>query len=265
MRHDRIIGFGWLLIGILGWYVLFLPAAIHAFDMYRADPGSIRISCVIMNGLFIRLVFSTIGIFAGYGIIRGRRWAKTACRVLSNLLLLDSLLELFESYTFYTSQGVAPGTGWVTARSVICDEVLFLFSGYSLVVLTICENSHISTTGHPAAWGVRRRWSSLISLCTENISKMGYLGLFSWFSLAAPFIASALCEWVFTHPWYHWGTYASIVFTRHYAFLSSSTLGLVALVADVGFRQWRLIWMPLAGLALTYLFHAWAAGFTNVF
>ena len=256
MGHVHIIGFGWLLVGILGWYV-YLPTITD--DM--AGPGRIRISWVITNGLFIRLVFSTAGIFAGYGFLHHQHWAKLVCQILSNLLLLDSLLGLFLFFSFYTSQGIEPGTGWVAARSVIRTEVLFLFSAYSLVVLTVYGNSDITTASHPAAPELRRLWPSFISLCAGNISGFGFLGLLSWFSLAAPFIAYGLCAQAFSHPWSHLGTWASVVLTRRYTFLASSIIGVFVLFADVGFKQWRLIWKPLAGLALTYLHYVWAARF----
>jgi hypothetical protein len=89
----------------------------------------------------------------------------------------------------------------------------------------------------------------------------------SWASLVVPLVGYALCSLNSTgHLLVHappWGRSVGVL--RVYAFLVSATIGFIVLLGDVGFRRWRLCWLPLAGLILTYLLYAEAAWFTRFF
>ena len=100
-----------------------------------------------------------------------------------------------------------------------------------------------------------------------NDSRTRYLTFFSWFSLAAPFIAYGLCILVYFHPnFWHWilpariapMPFMAVVHTRHYGFLVATVIAAFVLLGDIRFRRWRLVWLPLAGLMFAYLLYAWA-------
>jgi hypothetical protein len=92
-----------------------------------------------------------------------------------------------------------------------------------------------------------------------NESRKRYLTLFSWFSLVAPLIVYGLCYLVYSWPYPlprlgTWGIpsyrYDAEVFTRNYGFLVAIVVGGLVLLADIGFKRWRLVGLPLVGLLL---------------
>src|SRR5580658_11184252 len=75
-----------------------------------------------------------------------------------------------------------------------------------------------------------------------------------WWSLPTPFIALALCRYCQIWPW---GVPAGrIDFAWHFGFFTSGIIGLIALAFSLARREIRWIWLPLAGLILTYHFAA---------
>jgi len=97
-----------------------------------------------------------------------------------------------------------------------------------------------------------------------NDSPKRYLTFFSWFSLAAPFIAYGLCIMVYFHPdFWSWilplriapMPFMALVHTRHYGFLVATVIAAFVLFGDIRFRRWRLIWLPLIGLMFAYLLY----------
>jgi hypothetical protein len=90
----------------------------------------------------------------------------------------------------------------------------------------------------------------------------------TWLSLASlvvPLVAYVLCSEVSTsHILFHAPLFGrNVGLLRFYAFLSSAIFGVVILLADVGFRRWRLFWLPLVSLTLTSLLFIEAAWFTS--
>jgi hypothetical protein len=86
-----------------------------------------------------------------------------------------------------------------------------------------------------------------------NESRKKYLTVFSWFSLAAPLIVYGLCYLVYSPHWLMWrvlplGRYGLEDLTRHYGFLVAAVVGGLVLLADIGFKRWRLVGLPLVGL-----------------
>lgn len=90
----------------------------------------------------------------------------------------------------------------------------------------------------------------------------------TWLSLASlvvPLVAYVLCSEVSTsHIFFHAPLFGrNVGLLRLYAFLSSAIFGVVVLLVDVGFRRWRLFWLPLVSLTLTCLLFIEAAWFTS--
>lgn len=55
----------------------------------------------------------------------------------------------------------------------------------------------------------------------------------------------------------------NVILLRHCAFLVSAIVAVLVFMGDVGFKRWRSIWLPLAGLLLTYLLYVEAGWFTR--
>jgi hypothetical protein len=98
-----------------------------------------------------------------------------------------------------------------------------------------------------------------------------YVKYFSWFSFAVPFIAYGLCLMVYDHPdfWSWIPRIAPMPFkacaeTRRYGFLITAVIVTFILLLDIGLRRWRLVWLPLAGLAFAAIFYLWACSWTMV-
>src|ERR1017187_622426 len=98
-----------------------------------------------------------------------------------------------------------------------------------------------------------------------STSHIKFLKWSSWASLVVPLIAYVLCKQAFTHHWFSHGTWRDVVLVRRYAFLVSSIIGSLVLLRDAGSKQWRLFWLPLASLILTYLLYIETAEFTLYF
>ena len=95
--------------------------------------------------------------------------------------------------------------------------------------------------------------SSQASGHSERV-KITILKWSSWVSLVVPFIAVILCR-ESSHFWFSPEPFHSKILMRHYAFMVSTIIVVFILLADVGFKQWRLFWLPLVSLMLTYLFY----------
>jgi hypothetical protein len=106
-------------------------------------------------------------------------------------------------------------------------------------------------------------------------SRKRYLTLFSWFSLFAPLIVYGLCYLVYSPPYpldrlVWWGVpwghrYDAEVFTRHYGFLVAIVVGGLVLLADIGFKRWRLVGLPLVGLVFACWLYVQAGFFLQMF
>jgi hypothetical protein len=100
-----------------------------------------------------------------------------------------------------------------------------------------------------------------------SISRTDFLRWSSWASLALPLVAYVLCsEFSTSHLIFHapaWGH--NVVLLRHYAFLASAVVGIAILLGDIRFKQWYLLWLPVASLAFTYLLYVEAAWFTGFY
>jgi len=103
-------------------------------------------------------------------------------------------------------------------------------------------------------------------------SRKRYVTLFSWFSLVAPLIVYGLCYLVYSwpHPLPRLGTwgipiyrYHAEVFTGRYGFLLAIIVGGLVLLADIGFKRWRLVGLPLVGLAFTCWLYVQACFFAQ--
>jgi len=103
-----------------------------------------------------------------------------------------------------------------------------------------------------------------------NDSHKRYFTFFSWFSLAAPFIAYGLCFMVYSPPClYIWrilpeDRYNLEVLTRCYGFLVAGVVGGFVLFADIGFKRWLLVWLPVVGLAFGFWLFVQASWFTYI-
>lgn len=87
----------------------------------------------------------------------------------------------------------------------------------------------------------------------------------SWLSLLVPLVAYILCSEVSTgHLFLHSPPYGrNVVVLRDYAFLVSAVVGGLVFLANVRFRQWKLLWVPLVSMALTCLLYTAADIFTG--
>ena len=103
-----------------------------------------------------------------------------------------------------------------------------------------------------------------------NESRKRYLTVFSWFSLAAPLIVYGLCYLVYSPPCrLMWRVLpvdrsGAEALTGRYGFLIAAAVGGLVLLADIGFKRWRLVWLPLAGLVLWYWFYVQAGSFLQM-
>ena len=86
-----------------------------------------------------------------------------------------------------------------------------------------------------------------------STSHTKFLSWASWASLAVPLIAFVLYRAAYTQQWL--STWHDLFLVRRYTFLVSAIVVAFILFGDVGFKRWRLLWLPLAALVLTcYLF-----------
>jgi hypothetical protein len=106
-----------------------------------------------------------------------------------------------------------------------------------------------------------------------NELRKRYLTFFSWFSLFAPLIVYGLCYLVYSPPYPldrlgTWGIpsyrYEGEVFTRHYGFLLAIVVGGLVLLADIGFKRWRLVGLPLVGLVFACWLYVQAGFFSYI-
>ena len=104
----------------------------------------------------------------------------------------------------------------------------------------------------------------------RNQSLLDGSAFFSWFSLAAPFIAYGLCILVYYHPdFWSWipriapMPFEAGVATRRYGFLVTSVIVAFVLFGDIRFKRWRLVWLPLVGLVFAYCLYLWAPWWTR--
>jgi len=107
--------------------------------------------------------------------------------------------------------------------------------------------------------------AQLFSLGAMSMSRVNFLRWSSWASLVLPFMAYVLCREAYTQQWFSRGTWHDVVLVRHYAFLVSAIIGASIVLGDVGFKRWRLFWLPLASLAFTYLLYVETVKFTLYF
>ena len=66
-------------------------------------------------------------------------------------------------------------------------------------------------------------------------------------------MAYVLYRAAYTHEWA--STWAGMFLVRRYAFTVSGIVVGFIFLAEVGFKRWRLLWLPLASLLLTYYFY----------
>ena len=100
----------------------------------------------------------------------------------------------------------------------------------------------------------------LLLLGARRLLKPGHLSVTSirlrrvscWVSLLAPFAAWALCYGCELWPWGMPVT--KIYLAWHLGFSGSWVLALLAIVAVLARREYKWIWMPIAGLGLTIPF-----------
>jgi hypothetical protein len=85
MNHLRAISLIWFLFGILG-------ACYSLFDLCRNEAKG-AFAGAIESDLIV-LAFCGVAIFAGYGLLRGWRWARVMCAVAGVMLLLYALSYL---------------------------------------------------------------------------------------------------------------------------------------------------------------------------
>jgi hypothetical protein len=98
-----------------------------------------------------------------------------------------------------------------------------------------------------------------------SMSRVNFLKWSSLASLVLPLMAYVLCWEAFTQQWFSRGTWHDVVLVRHYAFLVGAIIGASILLGDVGFKQWRLFWLPLVSLAFTYILYVETFKFTLYF
>ena len=103
------------------------------------------------------------------------------------------------------------------------------------------------------------QFSSLGATSTSHIS---FFRWSSWASLVVPLIANVLFL-KSSHFWFSPEPFHSEILMRHYAFMVSTIIAVLILLADVGFKQWRLFWLPLVSLMLTYLLYCETAALTG--
>ena len=87
----------------------------------------------------------------------------------------------------------------------------------------------------------------------------------SWGSLALPIVAYVLCSEVSTGQLYlsqppHG---RSVVLLRYFAFLVSALIAAVVLLVDLRLKRWRLAWLPLSSMLVTYCLWAEATVFAR--
>jgi len=106
-----------------------------------------------------------------------------------------------------------------------------------------------------------------ISQATMNASLTNRLRWYSWMSLLLPIVAYVVCSEASTgHLFFHQPSHGrNVGQLRHYAFLVSMIIGSVVLLGDIGFKRWRLFWLPFVSLIFTYLLYIEAAWFTRFY
>jgi hypothetical protein len=77
----------------------------------------------------------------------------------------------------------------------------------------------------------------------------------SWVSLVVPLIANILVEDSSSFLFFSPEPFQNALLIQHYAFLISAIFGISVFLADVAFKRWRLFWLPLVSLILTYLLY----------
>ena len=121
MIHHRIVGIGWLLIGLFGIF-----SSVSCLQLRTA---------VILSQIPIWLI-SLVVIFVSYGILRSRLWARFTCQVLSIASLIASVLTfaLFSIVLIAIRDQPDSGPSSGTIIWLLSTLPFILFSLYSLMM-----------------------------------------------------------------------------------------------------------------------------------
>ena len=91
MKQFRVITGLWLAFGSLGFiYTAWHASVMGGFIYHVGGPGALAVE-------ILSCVFSLAAAVAGYGLLRGWRWARFAIEVLGAVLLASSVIALFFS------------------------------------------------------------------------------------------------------------------------------------------------------------------------
>ena len=98
-----------------------------------------------------------------------------------------------------------------------------------------------------------------------NPSRRKILVWASWLSLALPLVAFVICSEASTgHLMFHHPLFGrNVGMLRYYTFLLTAVFGSLVMLTDVGCKRWWLLWLPLAGLGLTWWLYQAALDFTG--
>jgi hypothetical protein len=115
MRHFTTLAWLWLVFGALGSFYNCWHAAVMSHFIYGVG-GLGALAQELMD-----CVFTLAAIVAGYGLLRGWRWARLAIEVLGAVLLAESLIALLFSEV-------------VIDQRILFFGAALLFAMYSLIV-----------------------------------------------------------------------------------------------------------------------------------
>jgi hypothetical protein len=121
MIHHRIVGIGWLLIGLFG--------------VFSSVP-CLQLRVAVILSLIPVWLISLAVIFVSYGILRCRLWASAACQVVSITSLIASalLFLLFLAVLIATRDEPNTGPSSETLIWLLSTLPFILFSLYSLMM-----------------------------------------------------------------------------------------------------------------------------------
>ena len=119
--HTRIVGVGWLLIGLFG---------------LLSSANSIELRVAVLLSLIPQWIISLALIFVSYGILRRQLWSRVACQVVSIISLGSSALVflLFLAISIATRDEPHPGPSSGTIIWLSSTLPFILFSIYSLMI-----------------------------------------------------------------------------------------------------------------------------------
>jgi hypothetical protein len=129
MLHKRIIGFGWLLLGILSFGAI-LYMTLEFLSAYLTYNNHVAAGFAADG--FIGLLLSIAVMLVGLGVVRRRHWAVISCRVLSFLTVFFSLYFVAILSMSFSSKFRFDITIVAALSSVIA---VVSFSVYSLIML----------------------------------------------------------------------------------------------------------------------------------